>query len=246
MAIELTPDFQKNYIRFNKFTTGSTDIPDMILSTLRAGDMSLQDTGGGQNRKKFFDLLGIDRERIAAVRQVHSQHVCITGRTRTFDYPEGDGLVTADEDTVLSITVADCVPIFLFSKKEKIFALLHSGWKGTGIALNALDVLDTEYAVSPAGISAVIGPSIGSCCYDVDRERAESFAGLWGSTCVKVRGDKYYLDLKLANKQILEDAGVGDIGIVSSCTCCDELFGSYRRQGSSGFTKMVALLGYFK
>jgi hypothetical protein len=44
--------------------------------------------------------------------------------------------------------VADCLPIFVYDRRGGAFALLHSGWKGTGI---------------------------GACCYAVDAARAEGF-----------------------------------------------------------------------
>ena len=42
-----------------------------------------------------------------------------------------DGLVTNGKNKVLSLTFADCTPIYLFDKNKKIIGNIHSGWQGT-------------------------------------------------------------------------------------------------------------------
>jgi hypothetical protein len=168
---------------------------------------------------------------------------------------EADGMLTDRRGDVLGVTVADCMPIYLFAAGGRdaaenghapVFGILHSGWKGTGIAAEALRMLETERGIAAHSVTAVLGPSIRSCCYRVDRERGEYFASSWGEEAVRRDGEAWYLDLVAANTGLLRSAGVEDIRVVDSCTMCEERFGSYRREGSEGFTHMLAMIGYFK
>ena len=42
-----------------------------------------------------------------------------------------DGHVTATPGVLLTVTVADCIPIYLVDPVARAVALLHSGWRGT-------------------------------------------------------------------------------------------------------------------
>ena len=195
------------------------------------------------------------------------------------DRPEGDGLINGAGDHILAVTVADCMPIYLFHRRSGRFALLHSGWKGTGIAAEAVRIFRDRYGLPVVEISAVLGPSIRSCCYRVDEARAELFEGLWGAGSVERRdgtggtvgpdspggefsggfggGVEPYLDLVTANLGALQKIGLKDIRVVDECTACgagrngtapaggEVDLGSFRREGSESFTRMLAMIGFF-
>jgi copper oxidase (laccase) domain-containing protein len=57
-------------------------------------------------------------------------------------------------------------------------AAVHAGWRGTAAraAVAALDALEQEFGAKPADVIAAIGPSIGSCCYEVGPELVDAFA----------------------------------------------------------------------
>ena len=44
---------------------------------------------------------------------------------------EGDALITNQINKPMIIKVADCIPIILYDRENKVIALVHSGWKGT-------------------------------------------------------------------------------------------------------------------
>ncbi|MFB6240654.1 MAG: polyphenol oxidase family protein, partial [Gemmatimonadota bacterium] len=44
---------------------------------------------------------------------------------------EADGLTTDEPGTLLAVTVADCVPVFVLDPESGALALLHAGWRGT-------------------------------------------------------------------------------------------------------------------
>ena len=148
------------------------------ISLAAAGDMALSRDRTLPWRARYLEGRGIPREKMYALRQVHSRRVhVIEGQTAEHVAGlEGDGLVTDLPDAVLSVTVADCLPIFLADTRTGAFGVVHSGWRGTGIVGEALAVLASRFGSAPAEVSAVIGPGIGACCYAVPEERAAIFA----------------------------------------------------------------------
>jgi hypothetical protein len=160
---------------------------------------------------------------------------------------EADGMITDGPDTVLSVTVADCLPIFLLDTASGAFGLVHSGWKGTGIVLEALRAMRARYGTLPRNVTATIGPGIGACCYRVAEERAAFFAGQFGTaTVVRHQDGRPSLDLREANIALLRTAGVEELTVVNDCTSCTEALGSYRRQGPESYTLMLACIGRWR
>ena len=63
--------------------------------------------------------------------QVHGVRVETAGAGRGWLQVEGvDGWVTTTPGTLLTVTVADCIPVYLAVPGRGI-ALLHAGWRGT-------------------------------------------------------------------------------------------------------------------
>jgi hypothetical protein len=184
---------------------------------------------------------------VRSVEQVHSRTVVDAA-----DPPEGaaaraDGMVSAAGGPWLAVTVADCLPLFLFDESTGAYGLLHSGWKGTGILENALSLMAERFGTRSGDVHVLAGAGIHSCCYEVAPERGEVFAS-WGEHAVvwPDRGlddGRPHLDLYAANRHLAERLGIATFTQVTNCTCCDERFGSYRREGPSAYTSMIALLG---
>ena len=221
----------------------SSDAPLCVITTTQAGSMGKNISPDHVNRNKIMDLLGIDK--IICLNQEHTDTI-FDSKEINNDSIIGDGIITSEEK-ILAVTAADCLPIFLYDSKSKTYGVVHSGWKGTGIVLNAINKMAINYGTKPEDVHIIIGPSIGKCCYSVDRERALDFAAKWGTSTVIKEDERnlYFLDLKKANKLMLENAGVKNIAIDENCTCCNREFHSYRRDGAEGFGLMLALIGYF-
>lgn len=141
----------------------------------------------------------------------------------------GDGIITTNPKLVPVVTVADCLPIFLYDLKTGCRGVLHSGWKGTGIVVKALKLAERIYGAQASDFSVVIGPHIHSCCYQVDEKRIEYFTSHFGSSCIIPPN---HLSLAQANVNLLREAGVPEDNILccSDCTCCDPRLGSFRRE----------------
>ncbi|OPY57685.1 MAG: Laccase domain protein [Pelotomaculum sp. PtaU1.Bin035] len=208
------------------------------------------------NRALACEALGIDPEGIVAGSQVHGDRVEVVeyrdkGRgARTLEdcLPDVDALVTAVPGVPLSSYYADCVPIFLLDPARKVVALAHAGWKGTVVKIGRKTVqrMTAGFGTNPGDCLAWIGPSIGSCCYEVDgrviRLFQKSFA-YWAMLTVAASPGKWRLNLWEANRRVLLDAGLleKNIAVAGACTSCGgDLFFSYRAQG--GITGRMASL----
>jgi YfiH family protein len=212
-----------------------------------AGDMRYGD-GNNPARLALYRAVGLDPSRVAAFRQVHSRKVeeATPENIATAIGREADGAYTGSREIALSVTVADCLPVFLYDMRSGARALVHSGWKGTGIALDALNAMAARYGTKPGNVAAVLGPCIQSCCYKVDDGRADAFEAEFGASSVRRDGKGAYLDLQAANVSLLSGAGVKNIAACGDCTFTDARLGSFRREnaGVDGkpYTLMAALL----
>ena len=218
-----------------------------IISLQTQGDMSLFTSEGRIHRYRFFQKFGINPDRVIGLHQIHSTKV-ITATAEepsTDSHTEGDGLLTCVKNIIPSVTVADCLPIFLVDTVQGCFGILHSGWKGTGIAEHAVQLMEEQFGTEKHHISATIGPGIGSCCYDVDTDRYRLFDSRFHRAGAVRRDGKGYLDLRGANIRLLAGMGISDVVVVSDCTCCSSLLGSYRRDGEDRFQLMAAAIGHF-
>ncbi|MBN2321835.1 MAG: peptidoglycan editing factor PgeF [Acidobacteria bacterium] len=194
----------------------------------------------GENRRRFLQALGPDLWDPAVPEQVHGSAVHAVDRGGSF--PETDGLVTDTPGVLLTLLVADCLPVFLLDPKQKAIGLIHAGWRGTrdGIAAGALGLMISEFGCRPQDVRAFIGPGIGPCCYRVEPDTASQFDPR------HVRGGR--LDLRGANRELLIKQGIkqGSITVSGLCTACHtNLFFSHRAEG--GRTgRMMAVFGLKK
>jgi len=167
------------------------------------------------------------------------------------DYSNIDGIITNEARIAMTTFHADCTPIYLVDTVNKAIGLVHSGWRGTAdrIVENAVNEMIEEFGTKPADILAGIGPCVSYECFQVDYPVYEEFmekfdfAIKYSMAEPGVR-DKYLIDLKGINKQMLMNMGVleRNIEVANECTKCDShRFFSHRR---SGFERgsMVAMM----
>jgi YfiH family protein len=151
-----------------------------------------------------------------------------------------DIVATARTGVALAIQTADCVPILLAG--EGAIGAVHAGWRGSalGAAAKAVGALE-RLGAPPQSLRAWMGPSIGSCCYEVGGEVASRFVGDFLSASGE---GKYRMDLAAVNRAQLEAAGIpaANISVHPACTKCGgEKFASYRRDGAAA-GRMIALI----
>ncbi|MDR2246738.1 MAG: polyphenol oxidase family protein [Treponema sp.] len=249
-----------DYSRF-PFIFEGTAIPGVsaILSSRSAGDMRYSAGTNSPARLALFRALGLNPAGVYACTQVHSQDLREVDRETPNTGPRADGLISRDREVTLSVTVADCLPVFLYDTRGRPeegnggLALVHSGWKGTGIALNALCLMGERWRTRPEDVAALLGPCIRRCCYRVDEGRARAFEAEFGGTegafplgpVISETAGEFFLDLQAANARLLAGAGVRNIGVCEDCTFMDRRLGSFRREGTPAYTRMAALSGFF-
>jgi purine-nucleoside/S-methyl-5'-thioadenosine phosphorylase / adenosine deaminase len=208
------------------------------------------------DRDALLSQLGASALRLHTLRQIHGDEIVIinssTPVTLADERPEADGLISADCGVLLGIATADCVPILMVDPQQEIVAALHAGWRGTlkGIVQRALALLVAHWNVDPQNLQVALGPSIGSCCYEVGPEVGEAIVERWriqNPAAWRPVGRKGFLDLREVNLTQLAEAGVGrsHIARVGPCTFCDYSFASYRRDGA-GAGRQLSVIGWVR
>jgi len=106
----------------------------------------------------------------ATARQVHGNRVAILTRAVTAEEPRADGLLTNVAGLCLGVYVADCCAVYLVDPVKRAIGLLHSGKKGTELAIAtvAVETMCRSYGSRPGDIVAQLSPCIRPPQYEVD------------------------------------------------------------------------------
>lgn len=231
--------------------------PVALLSLHNAGSMRYRIGEENQTRQDFVTELGLSPANIVQLQLAHSHVVFSVSQGHELDAKQGDGIITTEKNLIPTVTAADCMPIYLFDSTTGCFGVVHSGWKGTGIILTALNIAREEFKAKSENFSVILGPHIHSCCYSIDEERANYFIQNFPCNSVITTEDKNYsLSLAKANIALLLEAGVLPENILhcTDCTCCDSRLSSFRRETAGmqlppeeiahHFTPMLAATAY--
>jgi hypothetical protein len=166
---------------------------------------------------------------LSTAKQIHSATVLDACGRRGEQIGEGDSIISSEPGVAIGIRTADCVPILVADAETRIVACIHAGWRGTAsnIVGATIDVLRSRGS-KPENLHVAIGPSIGSCCYEVGPEVASHFE-TWRQKADSV--EKSTLDLPGINESQLREAGVRQIWKSGECTFCQPArFFSFRRE----------------
>ena len=197
--------------------------------------------GEVMSRWRAFRRVEAGFEGVVLATQVHGADVAWHDGGRGWTQLDGvDGHATAAPGLLLTVTIADCIPIYLVAPRRRAIALLHSGWRGTAgsILERGVALLHVQAGVEPSEIVGHAGVGICGGCYEVG---AEVVTGLGA------RADgsgPWHVDLR---ERIAEDArhlGLGAFSRSSWCSAHDRpRFYSHRAsRGADG--RMVAYLGF--
>lgn len=204
------------------------------------------------HQEQLAEVLGIPREHWVFPIQTHENriaHVTQADRmtnmdTLTSDLHGIDGLYTYDQDVMLTMCYADCVPIYFYSTKHHYIGLAHAGWRGTvsQIVTRMLEAIPFDLR----DVHVVIGPST-SDTYEINDDIKRQFEALPINTAdyIEKRAEnRYGIDLKKANARLCEVLGVPAENIYTTTYATSEdtsLFFSYRiEQGQTG--RMLAFI----
>ena len=198
------------------------------------------------NYKLACKLLNLDSTNIVRPYQTHTNNIKeVVNETGIFndEFIDIDGLVTKEPNRILSLSFADCTPIYLFDKNQKNIGNIHSGWQGTTkkIAKKAVEFMKEKYNCNPKDIICVIGPTIRKCHFEVQQDVRDifykEFKYMQNINDIIVYNENtksYFIDTVEINKNLLKEEGIPKENIVDSkiCTVCNSnIIHSYRKEG---------------
>jgi hypothetical protein len=227
-------------------------VSQVLYASLNCGLGSRDDRAAvTENRARVAQSLGLSRDRLVTLYQVHSARaVRVTG-----PWPgtpaEADALVTTTPGVALGALAADCAPVLLVDPTARVIGAAHAGWKGaiTGVVEAAIAEMVLAGA-EPARILAVIGPCIGQASYEVgpefrdrfieaDPANARHFVTPPGAT-------RPHFDLGGYLEARLSTIGLAAVERVDADTCADpDRWFSYRRttlEGAPDYGRQVSAL----
>ena len=183
-----------------------------------------------ENRSVFFNSLGLEHEQIAIQKQTHSDIIKFVEKPGSVG--ESDSIITKYPGIGLAVSTADCTPIFIYDKENKVIAAVHSGWKGTQkrILKKTLNNLSHHFNSRTENIYVYVGPSISQKNYEIGKE----VAVLFDQKYLKLENGKIYLDVLGVNVDMLLEFGIPKEQIEISHLCTFEekdLLHSFRRDG---------------
>ncbi|WP_455480416.1 peptidoglycan editing factor PgeF [Bartonella sp. B12(2025)] len=187
-----------------------------------------------QNRILIANYFDVEVQNLVTVNQIHSCDVVVVNQAIIDAPPKADALVTTTQGLVIGILTADCGPILFADPQEGVIAATHAGWRGSlnGIVEKTISVME-EQGAKRQSITAVLGPCIGPCHYEVTSEFYNQFIDYHS------KFQKYFLKTDKLNHfrfnlwtfimDQLKEAGV-HASCVNLCTYNNEQsFFSYRR-----------------
>jgi len=227
-----------------RFTTRLGGVSKGPYASLNLGIQTGDDTGRVvESRRLLSEATALGPKCVVIGHQVHGAEIARWDEAPADAFTDAnvaraevDGHVTALPGLGLLVQVADCLPVAL--AMPDAVAMVHCGWRGVaaGIVARAvaeLDAMSVRPGMPPAAPTAVVGPGIGRCCFEVGPEVIEVFADVPNvADPPRGRGDGGLLDLRKVVEARLRAAGVERVEHVDLCTHCrDDLFFSHRRDG---------------
>jgi YfiH family protein len=185
--------------------------------------------------KKNREILAkkIGTKNLIFMDQIHSDHIEVIKDLNIKKVLKTDAMVSDIPDLALCVMVADCIPILFYDKVKKVIGVAHAGRNGVKkkIAVKTIQKMIDEFSSKLEDIKIVLGPSIQKCCYEVKKDVVVGFEDY-----LHVRKQKIYLDIVKKCTDDLKNIGVKieNIDVSAICTCCDENYFSYRRDGVTG------------
>jgi YfiH family protein len=223
------------------FATRSGGVSVAPYDSLNLGfHLGDDDAAVRENRTRFAESLGLDRDHLFEQRQVHGtevREVCDTDIVETMADMEGDALIARADGFAVAARTADCVPVLIAHRSSGDVAAVHAGWRGAvaGIVERTIQTLSGD----SADLVVAIGPHIRVGAFEIGEEVAREMERAAGGRAVVQRGGaKPHGDLAALIRFQLRDAGVPDDAIddVGGCTHNDAAhFFSHRREhGKTG------------
>jgi len=197
----------------------------MTGNQTRAFSSSLEEA-----RQEAATLCRLQTDRIAFPLQTHSDIVKWVSHSGIF--ADADGLITQSAKVVLSLQVADCVPVFIYDRRKNTRGLIHAGWRGTtgSITARAINYF-IDKGTDVHDLIVYLGPAICRDHYEVGAEVAQ----LFHKSSLKKSSSRFYADLRSELTLKLLELGLpaNNIHVSDLCTYEEPKCCSYRRDGKT-------------
>ncbi|WP_105619581.1 peptidoglycan editing factor PgeF [Vallitalea okinawensis] len=239
------------------FTTKHGGVSHGIYQSLNLGfSRGDEEENVRENYQIICKAIEVDENDLVFSQQVHKDqiyHVTSQDMGKGYrldsDIKEIDGLITNEKGIPLITFYADCVPLFFLDQVKEVVALAHAGWRGTvqKIGAKMVTVMQESYGSDMKDILIGIGPSIGSCCFEVGEEVVNEFKKAFPDEekylIMPRQNGKYMIDLWSANKLTLIKEGIleDNILITDLCTKC-HLDHFYSHRGHHGMRGSLAAI----
>lgn len=187
------------------------------------------------NRWRAAVGAGLDPERVVWMDQAHGSGVAVVEQLPAGPVPGVDALVTRSRELALAVLVADCVPVLLADGAAEVVAVAHAGRRGLAAGVvQATVVAMSALGADPANVTALVGPAVGPCCYEVPAEMRDEVAAGVPEAAARTRAGSPALDLPAGVLALLHRAGVRRCVRSWVCTVDDPAYFSHRRDGVTG------------
>ena len=176
---------------------------------------------------------------IALGNQVHGVAVLeVAGSRGWIQVDEIDGWVTTLPGTLLTVTVADCIPVYLLVPGRGI-ALLHAGWRGTAKGILSRGVEQLKEATGCQWADIIMHCGVGICgpCYEVGAEVME------GCGVPAEGAGPWHLDLRERLRDQARVVGLDRVTVSGWCSAHDRASFYSHRASRGGDGRMVAYIG---
>ena len=238
----------KLFSHYQELLYGLSEIAD---GAMNAGGGETKEYARAQaNRHQHFANLGFTPSAVVSAVLSHGTQIHEGKPADGGIYlQDADGIVTSARDLLLTVTTADCFPVYLYDPGKQAVGLLHAGWRGTasGIIHNALQAMQDKFGSTPSDILVAIGPGIQACHYEVHDDVLGRFAK-YPAACI-VRDGKTYLDLPRVLAAHAQSSGIRPKNIEVSFLCTYEertRYFSARRNPDAPLETMVAYVAVKK
>uniref|UniRef100_W5LFA6 Purine nucleoside phosphorylase LACC1 n=1 Tax=Astyanax mexicanus TaxID=7994 RepID=W5LFA6_ASTMX len=227
---------------FTKRTGGISSISTLSSLNLFSSSRRRDSTAVvAENLRRLGLQAGFEPHQFHLAKVNHASDVWVMSKPAPESY---DGIVTNQPGVVIAAPGADCMPLLFTDPVAKVIGAAHAGWKGTlmGIAMATVNAMVLEFGSKLVNIVAVIGPSVGPCCFTMEPHSAREFQAIHPDCVRNMDSPRPYVDIRLATRVLLEKGGilpehiqdntVTDQPNLTLCTSCHpDSFFSHVRDG---------------
>lgn len=219
-----------------------------------------------RNLRLVLRELACEHRTLAQLHQVHGAHIVqVPANTdspanspsaspdRYGTCAQGDALLTAHDQSLVGVRIADCAPVLLATADGSVVAAIHAGWRGLVAGIVQRTAIALQAHAPGANVVAAIGPCLGPLASEMGEDVAQQIlaatqhcAGHANGVLLAQRSERGrpLIDLVRAITLHLHASGVATVDTsCHACTASDaSRFFSHRRDaGRTG--RMLALIG---